>query len=276
MGRKTKFFGAPKPIAAAVAQTITFSSSEIDSTGVVQYMCAMQPAGNTVATIDRVRLRAGSQVLIELTQAQLLAFQTAYSKANFFDATTSNAFIIPLNLMDAPTPDAADACQFPPGSEAQLEIVFLATVVAGTIIVGWTLSDVKPRFFPRCYTRTGNIPVSTRNAPFSFSDSGIIRGIGFDIRGLDRVELTVSGQASFLMPGAAFQGLVYGNMLDEKDVLNFGLGTTALNYRFHNVENNLPAANGSSNLILDTQAAWPGTTSEIALYVVDELVNFRG
>ena len=276
MGRRTKFFGAPKTITVGVAQTITFSSSEIDSTGVIDYFCSMQPAGNTVATIDRVRLRAGSQVLIELTQAQLLAFQQAYSKANYFDATTSNSFVIPLNLLDAPTPDTQDLCQFPPGTEAQLEIVFLATVVAGTIIVGWTISDVKPRFFPRAYTRTGNIPASTRNAPFSFSDSGTVRGIGFDTRGIDRAELTVSGVPAFLCPGGSFQGLVYGNMLNEKDALQFLQPVAALNYAFHAVETNIPAANGSSNLILDTQATWPGAASEIALYVVDQLVNFRG
>lgn len=276
MGRRTKFFGAPKTVIVTAAQTITFSSSEVDSTGVIAYIFSMQPAGNAVVDIDRVRIRAGSQVLVELTQAQLLAYQQAYSKANYFDATAQSMFIIPLNLLDAPTPDTQDLCQFPPGTEAQIEIVFLNTTVAGTIIVGWTISDVKPLYFPRIYTRTGNIPASTRNAPFSFSDSAIIRGIGFDTRGVDRVECTISGQAAFLCPGVAFQGLVYGDMLAEKDALQFLQPIAALNYAFHAIETNLSAANGSSNLQFDTQAAWPGAASEIAIYGVDKLANFKG
>lgn len=275
MGRKTKFFGAPKTIVVTAAQTITFSSSEVDSTGVIAYLFAMQPAGNTVSDIDRVRIRAGSQVLVELTQAQLLAFQTAYSPANFFDPLASQAFVIPLNLLDAPVPDAQDMCQFPPGAEAQIEIVFLSSTVAGTIVVGWTLSDVKPKFFPRMYTRSSTIPASTRNSPFSFSDSGVVRGICFSTLGVDRAELTISGVPGFLMPSVAFQGLAYGDMLLEKDILDYGNQATTLNVAWHAVDLNLPAANGSSNLQLDTGAAWP-PNSEIALYVVDKLENFRG
>lgn len=276
MGRKFKFNGGAKAIALTTAQTVTFTSSDIDSTGVVAYLFSMQPAGNTVSDIDRVRVRAGSQVLVELTQAQLLAYQQMFSKANTFDATTAQAFIIPLNLLDAPTPDIQDKCQFPPGTEAQVEIVFLNTTVAGSIMAGWITSDIKPELFMRAYTRTGNVPASTRNFPFPFSDSGIVRAIGFDTRGVDRAECQVSGLPAFLAPGVAFQGLAWGDMLNEKDILSSLLPIAALNYGFHLIETNVAAANGTSNLLLDTQAAWPGAASEIALYVVDKLENFRG
>lgn len=278
MARTGSYLGSPKAIANLVAQTLTWTSSEIDSTGVTGFTLGLQPVGNTIAIVDRVRVRAAGQVILEMTLAQLLAYQASYSRANFADATTGTKLYIPLNMLDGPTMEARDQCQFPPGAEAQVEIVLLATAVTGTAVLGWTISTQVPRFFPRILTSSSNITAAAnKNAKFLFSESGIIRAIGFDTRGVDRAELTVSGQRAWNLPGAVFQGLAYGDLLAEKDVSEFGDAVAATqNYRYHAVDLLIPGANGSTNLILDTTAAWPGTTSEISVYAVDEVKNFRG
>lgn len=276
MARTGSYLGSPKVIANLVAQTLTWTSSEIDSTGVIGFYVGFQ--GNTIAIVDRVRVRAAGQVILEMTLAQLLAYQASYSKANFSDPTTQSELYIPLNLLDGPTIEARDSCQFPPGAEAQVEVVLLATAVTGTAVLGWALSDQVPKWFPRILTAQSNIAAAiNKNAKFVFSESGIIRAIGFDTRGVDRAELTISGQRAWNMPGAVFQGLAYGDILAEKDVAEFGDGVAAAqNYRMHAVDLLIPGANGSTNLILDTTAAWPGTTSEILVYAIDKVANFRG
>lgn len=275
MARTASYLGSPKAVANLVAQTITWTSSELESTGVIGYYVAFQPVGNTIAVVDRVRVRAAGQVIVELTLAQLLAYQAAFSKSNQSNATTGNILYIPLNLLDAPVNDARDKCQFPPGAEAQVEVVLLATAVTGTMVIGWQISNQKPEWFPRIVSSQGNIPASSLNAKFLFSESGIVRAISMPILGVQRAELQVSGQRAWNLPGPNFQALAYGDILSEKDTPEYA-SPGALTQRFHAIDLMLPAANGSSNLILDTGAAWVGVLNEFALYSVSRIDQFGG
>lgn len=278
MARRANFFGSSKTVALTTAQTITFTSSEIDSAGVIGYFISFGTAGNDYQDLDRVRIRAGAQILVDLTANELLALNSAYSKSNFNESAAGvQTVYVPLNLMDAPTDDARDQCQFPPGAEAVLEIVTLNTTVAGTVIVGWETTDIAPVYFPRMISKVTTSPVSVRNNSLVFSDTGKIRAIIMPTAGVDRAELTISGERAWSMAGTQFNNTAYGDMLSAKDYDTFGIPptpTVGIKYACRSCDLGLAAASGASNLIFDTGAAWTAN-SEIAIYSVDELQNFH-
>jgi hypothetical protein len=247
---------------------------------VIGYFVGFGTAGNDYQDLDRVRVRAGSQILIDLTANQLLAYNAAYSKSNFNQGTAGVTFqgiYIPLNLMDGPTDDARDQCQFPPGAEPLVEIVTLATTVAGTCIIGWETTNVAPKFFPRIISKSTTSPISTRNNSLVFSDTGVIRSVIMPTAGVDRAELTISGERAWSMPGLQFNAIAYGDLLTMKDIDAFGYpvaGAVGITYAVHSCDLGLEAASGASNLIWDTGAAWTAN-SEIAIYSVDKLENFH-
>lgn len=285
-GRTASFAGNPKTITAGSVQTLTWTSSEIDSTGVVSFFVSL--AGNGAATwqqlafIDRIRVRAAGRVIVDVPLAVLQAFQAAYSNANFSDVSSAGAngaLYIPLNLIDAPTQFQQDACQFPSGAEATVELVTTATAVAGAAILGWVTSNQEQRFFPRLISSASNwAAASVRNQKYPFSEEGIVRAVGFDTRGIDRAECYVSGQRAFNLPGSVYSqpaaaAANYSDMSVERDVAESGglIGT----YRFRSTDLWLPAASGSSYLTVDTSAAWPGAASEIATYALVPIEQFR-
>jgi hypothetical protein len=278
MARRANFYGTAKTVAVTQAQTISFTSSEIDGAGVIGYFIGLGTAGNDYQDIDRVRVRAGAQILVDLTANELLAFNVAYSKANFNESAANQRTIyIPLNLLDGPTDDARDQCQFPPGAEPLVEIVTLATTVAGQINIGWETTNVEPRFFPRMISKTTISPVSTRRNSLVFSDTGKIRGLIMPTAGIDTAELTVSGERAWYMPGPQFAGFTIGDLLSAKDFDVFGLPATppvGNAYAVHSCDLGLPAASGASNLIFDTGAGWTAN-QEIAIYSVDDIENFH-
>jgi hypothetical protein len=288
MARTSSYLGSPKAIAAGVVQTLTWNSGEIDSAGVIGFFLSfgLTAAGfNPISSIDRVRVRAGGQLIMEANLAQLLAFQAHYSRSNFFNSTASAAtgesLTIPLNLMDGPTMEARDQCQFPPGAEAQMEVVTTTGALAGQAFLAWTVTNQPPVFFQRLVTAQSNIPAGVgKNGKFTFSDSGIIRALIFPVLGVDRAELTISGQRAWNMPAQGFQnraaGSEIGDLLVEKDQWEDAPPPSVLTNRVHRVDLMLPAANGVSNLILDTSNTWVGPTNEIAVYSVDKVENFRG
>ncbi len=285
MARRANYFAASKAITGAVAQTIIFTSSEIDSGGVIGYYLGASPAANDFQDFLGFRVRAGSQILIDLNAPQLLALTSAYSKSNFNQGTAGVTFqgiYIPLNLLDGPTDDAKDQCQFPPGAEAQVEIDVAATAGAGALTIGWETTNVPPRFFPRMIRKSTTSPVSTRRNSLSFTDSGMIRAVVMPTVGVDSAELTISGERAWLMPGLQFNALATGDILTLKDVDVFGYpvanavvapdGPTT--YAVHSCDLGLAASTGVSNLVWDTGAAWT-VNSSIAIYSVDDLANFN-
>lgn len=278
MARRANFFGAAKTVLVTAAQTITFTSSEIDGAGVIAYFLSFGTAGNDYGDLDRVRVRAGSQILVDLTANELMAYNQCYSKSNFNETAAGvQTITIPLNLMDGPTDDARDQCQFPPGAEPLVEVVTLNTTVAGSILCGWETTNVAPKYFPRIISKSTVSPVSTKNNSLVFSDSGAIRGIIMPTAGVDRAELTVSGERAWVMPGTQYSAIAYGDMLSQKDFDVFGLTSTppvGIKYAVHSCDLGLPAASGASNLIWDTGAGWTAN-SEIAIYSVDVLENFH-
>jgi hypothetical protein len=292
MARSGSFAGNPKVISAAAVQTLIWTSSEIDSTGVIEFNIAFQGSGggspvyNTLNETDRVRVRAAGRLIVDVPLAVLQAYTGAYSRANYApaDSATANGVLtIPLNLLDGPTMEACDQCQFPPGAEAQVELVTTSSVVAGAAILSWKTSNQVPRYFPRLLSSSANwAAANARGQRYNFSEDGIVRSVATTIAGIDRIECYISGQRAFNIPGVGYQGnLVAGglanqfaNLQVEKDIMEEGalVGT----YRFMKTDLLLPGAAGSTYVAADTTSNYAGTAAEVATYAIVPVGAFRG
>jgi hypothetical protein len=271
MARKASFQGSAKTVTVTAVQTIVFTPTDIESAGCVQLMFAWTGAGNTNADIDRVRVRAGGDIIVDVPFADLQAYQQRFSKNNTANAGAGTAFSIPLNFLDAPTQEAQDKCQFPPNREIQVEVVTLNTTVAGTLFCGWKQTDVPAEFYMRYYSSQLNIGTSVRNGKFPFAEGGIIRGFTLPVAGIDRAELVVSDRSAWRLSGAQFGGVASGDLFTEKDF--FDDGSTVTTRRCSSVDLGLPAAAGSSYLVMDTGAAWSGVTESGSIYAAVPLAQ---
>lgn len=268
MGRFSRFNGNLKAFTAGVAQTIVFPAAEIESTGVVNFQVAWTGANPAASIINRVRVRSSGTTLIDLPYTAFQAWQQRFFKSNTADVSADQILNIPFFLPDAPTIEDADRCQFPLGAQAQVELDILAAVAAGSATIGWTQTDVAPQYFPRCYSQPMNIPASARNGKYSFSESGIIRGLIFPMVGVERAIATISGRNAFDLPGRSYSGLTFPrSILEDKDAAYTTEVVTTP--RCLSVDLGIPAAFGSSFMTLDTAAGWAGVLNELAIYAVD-------
>lgn len=227
-------------------------------------MFAWTGAGNTNSDIDRVRVRAGGDLIWDVPFADLQAWQQRFSHRFTANAGAETVFSIPLNFLDGPTEADQDKCQFPPGREIQVEIVTLNTTVAGTLICGWKQTDVPAEFYMRYYASQLNIGTSVRNGKFPFAENGIIRGMCLPVAGIDRGELIVSNLSAWRLAGQQFGGVATGDMLSQKDFFEDGVTNTAR--KLISCELGIPAAAGTSYLALDTGAAWSGVAEYGSIY----------
>lgn len=268
MGRFSRFNGNIKPFAVGVAQTVIFPAAEIESTGVVDFQVAWSGANPAASIINRIRVRASGATLIDLPYTAFQAWQQRFFKSNTADVSADQILNIPFFLPDAPTMDEADRCQFPLGAQAQVELDLLAAVAAGSAIIGWTQTDIAPQYFPRCYSQPMNIPASVRNGKYSFSESGIIRGLIMPMVGIERCIATISGRNAYDLPGRSYSGLTFPrSILEDKDAAYATEVVTTP--RALSVDLGIPAAFGSSFITLDTAGGWGGVTNELAIYAVD-------
>ena len=275
MGRKASFQGSSKAFVATTAQTIVFTPTDIESAGCVQLMFALTGAANDIADFDRIRVRAGGDVIVDCSVLQLQAYQQRWSNRFVSNVAGDTAFSIPLNFLDAPrgmNGEPQDRCQFPPNREIQVELVTLATIpAAGTVICGWKQTDVPAEFFMRYYSSVLNLPASSRNVKYTFAEPGIVRGLTLPTAGIDRAELYVSDRTAWRLPGAQFGGVTIGDLWSQKDFFEDGASVTAAKHR--SVDLGIPAAAGSSYLVMDTGAAWAGATNEGAFYAIVPLAR---
>lgn len=269
--RSARFSGVSKTIVAATVQTITFPANEIEGSGVIAYSVQLQGVGNDLADIDRIRVTASGEILVDVSIAQLRTFTEGNFKTGTVQALTDTFLLIPLYLPDAVDMDTRDACQFPLGAQPQVEIDFLGTVAAGSCILNWVKSDVQPRFTSRLYSSQLNIPASVANARYSFQDGGVVRGIIMNTVGVDRARLRISDREAFYVAGPQFSGLTIGSGFRA---LRMGeQPATVVDPFFIPVSLGLPAAVGSSYLELDTGAAWAGVGNEVVVWSMVQIAQ---
>jgi hypothetical protein len=275
MARRYSYNGATKAIALTTAQSIVFTASDIASERVVAYHFAMQAANNDLGAITRIRMMANGVQIVNVTPAQLRAYMQAFSVgAALKPPTAQQVLTVPLCLLDAPTPEMQDICQFPARSEVQIEITTDNSTAAGYIICGWTETDQAPELYPRLLAQSMNIPASTVNQRFNFQSNGPIRGLCLPTAGLDRARFVLGGQEYLLLPGAAYLGNAnQGDMLLESQSL-YGngvssAGTPLTDPVFVRLTGGVPAPVQSSFVELVTQAGWAGVGAELVQYDVN-------
>jgi len=264
MSRKSDFLGTSKVIAATTAQTLTWTGTEIPYRGVIAYHFAMSDVGNIISDIDRIRVRSGGATIIDCARTHLQAWVQNIAKSNNGPQSAGQVLTIPLFDAMKPLREQQDVSQMPPDRQAQVEITTTAGTTAGTALLGWTITDAEPLMFPRFLSTQLNFPASTRNAQYSFAESGDIRGFTISTTGIDRLRFVVSGREATNAPGAQFAAVAFGDMFLEMNSLDSG--TVFTSPTFHRVELGIPAAPGSSYVQLDTGAAWAGVANEMALY----------
>lgn len=272
MARWTRFSGVTKAITGAGAvQTVIFPPNEIESAGIVMVQVLWTGANNalTANKVNRFRIRASGQTIVDVSIPFLFAYLQRFNKANFPDLTGDQCLTFPFFLPDAPSEEQADICQFPTGSQMQVEVEFGTAAVAGVALCQFIQSDVVPIYTPRLYAFPLNFPAATRNQKYSFSDSGVVRGVILDQAGIDRAQLTISGRNAFEAPGRQFAALTWPTGGLERKEMPYN-GTTTATPAMITSSLGIPAAYGSSYLTLDTGAGWAGATNELGLYTVDQ------
>lgn len=273
MVRRTDYNGQTKTLTALTAQTIVWTNSEIASERVVGYHVVLQGVGNDLSTIDRIRVSANGSNIVNITPTQLRAYWQNYSAGKIKIPTTAQAFTIPLALLDAPQPDMQDVSQFPFRSQVQLDLVFNATVAAGSVYLGWTETSVEPAIFPRILASAMNIPASVALQRFAFQENGVVRGVLLPQTGIDRAKIAIGNEEFTNLPGAQFTGLAnLGNMLFDAESLYgdgpSGAGTPLTTEAFSRITAGISAPVDGSFIELQTGAAWGGVANEAVIYAV--------
>ena len=213
MTRRVDYLGGFKALVATTAVTHVWTSSEIPSNGIVAYGLYMDGTGNTIADIDRVRLKANGSDIINLSMVQLRAFLQSFSGGTLQLPTTATGFILPLMMLDAPMPRMQDVSQFPINSQVQLEVVFNTGVAAGGARVFWIETDVAPQVFPRILGSTMNIGASVAQQRWPIQENGEVRGISVPQTGLRRMKIALGNREYTLISGEDFGGLTIHNAL---------------------------------------------------------------
>lgn len=266
MARVHNFNGATRAIAGGVAETIQFTQSDVPSQNVVAYHVRLE-GGSSLADITRIRVLQNGGSIVDLTPAQLIAYQNSFSVGACMEpATTDDRFTLPFYMADAPTEELQDYCQFPSNASVQIEINIAATAAAGTMVIGYTVTDQVPRLYPRILSQQINAPAGATNFRLNFSESGIIRGIFLPHAGLDRFKLVLGGQEITSLPSAAYLGAAGGDLLSEVERVN-GIGQF-VDPGFQRVSVEKPAPITSSYLEITTAVAWAGVANEAVLYAL--------
>lgn len=174
----------------AASTTIIWSGNDLPATRVCAYHVHLAGnAANIGTNVDRVRLKARGASIFDVTGAQLLAFNQAWSPGNFNAAGADFTFTIPLYDGSRPTEEEQDESQFPEGETAQLEVTFNGSAAAGQALLGWTLTDQDAQYFPRILSQAHNVANGAVNQRVAFSTTGLLRGLCLPVTGLTRVKV---------------------------------------------------------------------------------------
>lgn len=217
--RTFDFNGSGKAIANAVAQTITFNSSDIPANNVVAYHLIFDPTNNAAVDVTSVVLKAGGSPIYSLSGVQLRNFIEATSKANYATADAAQGLTIPLYDLCEPIEELADAQQFPYGQLPTLEVNLGSGSVTGSVVCGWTRSTVAPVFYPRMLSVAHGFPVAAGTnlrMPFNTPTrpGATFRGFSVPTAGLIRAKAVVSGVQLANLAGPA-RATTSGSMIQE-------------------------------------------------------------
>ncbi len=270
MARRYDFRSVVKQ--AAPSTTTTFSGSELYTDGAVALHVGWVATGGGInwvlSNLTRIRLKANGQDIVSLSSLALRAFIERFGKSNTAPVAGATTFTLPLNMLDAPTWDEADICQFPQGANATLELQWNATpTVNANVQVAFTETSVEPVFSPKLMARALNIPASTPVQTLDVTEPGEIRAIMLNTVGLDRAKIVLNGVQWMHVPGAQNTGVaadLFSELNSMEDVLTL---TDPLWVKTPWGQN---AASGKSYVELATGAAWAGVGNEFGVWTVED------
>lgn len=299
MARTLDYNSSSKTINANTTTTVTFTSSDVPSDRVVQYVFSIVDSGAgtpiTLSTITRIRVKANGVAIWDLSLGMLRAYLFRFSRGGYSmpnAAITTNAatatsllrFSLPFFILDAASKDAADVCQFPPNSQVTIEITFTtAANQGGTITCGYMQTTVPQLCYPKLLGSPMNIAASTASGRYNITDDGIVEGIGINAIGLGRLKLVLGGaqviQASAQVTSSAnaydanSQSMLWEAQQLDTDWSSLSAGTAGQDATpndpiFVDVHSGLIAPPGASYVELTTLAAWAGVTNEATIYSV--------
>lgn len=277
MARRTDFRSVVK--AGVISGRTTFSGADLYSDGVVAFHVGLANVGAGTGwnwgNVTRATWKANAQTIIDCTPAFWQALTQRMSPSNQSYPTNSSVMSFWLNLLDAPTDNEADICQFPAGANAQFEIQFNGTPTgAGNVIVGFTETNVRPIYSPKFCAQAMNIPASTAVQSFPLAEPGEVRGFVINPVGVDRAKLVFNG-VQWLHIAGAQNGAVPADLLSDMQGIyeqsSGPAGTNSLitNPRAWKTPYGQNASSGKSYIEMGTGPSWAGIANEIALWTIE-------
>jgi hypothetical protein len=245
-----------KTISNLVAQTITFTGTDMPSSGVVAYHIYFTGgAANQLGNLTRCRVKANSQTIYDFNPAtHFRTFIERISRANYAPASTVVRFTIPFYLPDAKGDDRY-VSQFPRNAIPTIELVTNASFITGTALVGWQRTDMKPALFPKLLGITLNAAASLTNYTYPISTDGEVRGFSINTTGLNRAKLVLDDVVRWQYDGTF---ALEGNQLENPQTITDPL--------FNKLHGTQPAPPGRSYWNLDTAGGWAGVANESVLW----------
>jgi hypothetical protein len=279
MARTHSFSPAVKTLTLAATNTVVWNPSEIDSAGVIAFHILCDSNNTTVVDasyIDRIRVKANGQTVIDITGTQLRAYQERFSPKGGSDVSTASYLTIPLNALDAKSDDDGDRCQFMPGASATVEVTTTTLPAAGggnsaSLRLGWSKTTVAPEFYMTLLSNQCNIAVSQTNARVPLGGPGFVQGVGMNTAGLGRARLILSGLEVANISGAQYNSSgTSGDLLRAISSLYDGVDDTSeiTTYQYTKLAQGLEANPATSWIELTTGASWGGASNEISLYTL--------
>lgn len=261
--------GSPK--ATAASTTVTFTQADMPNSGISKLLLVTGPATNINSDITRIRVKAGGSTIYDLTGVQLSNFIERTSKANVgtYQAAACQNISIPFCDLLQPTADLQDEQQFPYGQPPTVEIVGGAGWAAGFIYLGWVLTNVRPRWYPRLLSQGHGIAATAVNGRMAFNEPGDFRGFciptgTYGTPLLNRVRCVANGQELLNLPGGLL-GTVTGDMLGEAQRTDGnGLPTATPDPTWIILDSGAPALAGHSFFEVDQTGA--AAAGEICIY----------
>jgi hypothetical protein len=165
-----------------VSAVLTFSQNDIPfptkGKSIVALHFDLLGAGNTLANIARIRLRANGLTYWDLTPTELRAYYSAFALSSLDWGASGTRFTLPLALIDIEDEDAADRSAAPLNHNLQVDLAYGATAMTTPqTFIGWTVSDVDPIFAPTLIGRPTNYSASQTNAKVALAEGGFLRAM---------------------------------------------------------------------------------------------------
>lgn len=263
MGRYVDWSAGPKVTAASTP--VQWTGNDIPANGVVAYHVELTGAGMTFGDITRIRVKSQGVTIIDLDNAHFTSFFQRYSKSNRALVAGDTFFTIPLWLPENEAEGdekGADECQMPRGGAPTVELQIGAGGAAGTALIGYTVSDRAPKWFPIIVGNALQVVASTASARYPLYEPGGVKGFSINTTGLDRVKLVLGGVQKYHSDGVLAQAVQ-----DDRNLAT-GLNPIWLDVGGRDLSGLMSAPQGSSYIELATAAGWAGAANESGMYAL--------